>query len=220
MKLLTVPAWHPDQWVIPVTQVSDDLCALGCRTLLSRTLLSSGSLCGLCVEGFVPFRGRIAIATHCPKSDPLDFHGSACPDCNGIGHLIVASAVVDDCVPIVDPHKVRAATKTGCASLTAPRPALDPPKLIVWVKGDVYGTDISDQLAFATFTPGMSALILSDVQPTIKRCPHCDGIGNRWAIEGSPRGYEVWPVCSMCDGYGTCDPIPVAAGPTWREWTP
>lgn len=246
MKLLTVPAWHPDQWVVPVATVPTER-----KGRVSNELHR--------VEGFgmalsaefsdVPFRGRIAIAVpcecmkfrckvpNCVDVGCLWMHGCYLGRCNGLGHLIVASAVVDDCVPIISESQIRDRNDLDPNPyLAVAGPACPVQPCVTWLSfirlavspGHYIDKDRSDalrpQLAYATFTPGQHALILSDVQPTTERCPACDGSGlgddsQAWSFHGCIEPGSI-PPCGWCDFDKVCQPIPVESSGEWSEWAP
>lgn len=75
--------------------------------------------------------------------------------------------------------------------MTTERPVEE---LIGWVIDSIAAT-ITDQLPFATFTPGWTAAIIVDAKPTTERCPAC------WGVD--PGG-----ICDCCNGFRTCPPVP------------
>lgn len=163
-------------------------------------------------------RGRVAIAVPCGECDDGNVHPERalfgfhdpCPACNGLGSLIVASAVATDCVPIrCRPDNINE--------------TVDLPGVFILTEGQVIlartGRDWSYQPPYADFTPGRWAWLLDDVQPTSVRCPGCWGLGG---TSGSiPYAVARWRTpCLACNGAGHCPPIPVKAEPGLWEWTP
>lgn len=82
--------------------------------------------------------------------------------------------------------------------------------------------DISDQLAYASFTPGQFALVLTDVQFTADRCSACWRKPVMMLHDGNiyyQMHIDDLPMCILCHASGHIErPIPVAAGETWRTW--
>ena len=131
---------------------------------------------------------------------------------------VVASCVVEDCIPILDGVQ-RARTGRWIRRYTTS------PLLLLQRSYARENVNIDDQLPFGDFSPGNFAWILSDVEPTSHRCPHCWG-GKRQPDDrpGSPRGLHghlhSWMACPTCDGRGTCPPIPMRghSGLWYPKW--
>lgn len=222
MKLLTVPVWHPDQWVIPVTEPSTVACDC------PRTTIGGGASwyehshsCPIYTNkehphgtNNAPFRGRIGIATPCPSCNgdgrDIDTYVGVCTceTCDGLGHLIVASAVVDDCVPIV--------------AITDDMPEPFVPHVAAGRFAPAYYVSApTESVPFiARLTPSEYALILSDVQPTIERCPACWGTGHVPTAKPCDGSFYHCSACGINDqvGTGKRQPIPVAASGEWGQW--
>ena len=113
---------------------------------------------------------------------------------------IMGSATLADCLPIVDADRKRYGTADSLVVYT-----IDGHRMASY-----QGMDLTDQLAYSDFTPGRSAWVFEDAQPTTRRCPGCDGLGT---YEDDP-----WPVCKVCDSAGHCPPIPWRGGPGFKGW--
>lgn len=156
------------------------------------------------------------------------------PECSGgVAPLplgcIVATAVLADCVPILD-HTP--AGPRGNGWVRSDRQGL---LLIDTVLNRGESSDATDQLPYCDFTPGRWAWLLDSVEPVTETCPGCGGKGTvlnpytDWrcgcgpgvrhvADCGRPAPKEVQ--CPTCFGFGRCDPIPAKGRQGLWEWTP
>lgn len=179
---------------ITIRQPWASLIATGAKTIEARPRSTS-------------YRGRIAI--HAAKVDTdrwmLDHReawgalGQAIGGAAPPRGAVVASAVLADCVPIVD--------RWGSGN--------DDGGFVLVVEDDgrlrlVGNGDVTDQLPYGDFSPGRWALLLDDIKPTTERCPWC------W---GGSVDTDGW--CRVCDDELSCDPVPVRGQQAvpW-EWTP
>lgn len=112
---------------------------------------------------------------------------------------VVGSAVLVDCVPIIDE--------------TDPVP--DGPFVYADLGNFVQvhdGPDDSapayseEEIHLGDFTPGRWALLLDDAKPTTDRCPWCWGRG--WVDNRAIDPLGVGVFCPVCNEEGHCDPIP------------
>lgn len=143
---------------------------------------------------------------------------------DGLGHTceqtplplgcIVATAVLDDCVPMVDGDSVGIYAQSarlgvrsdGALWLTRQQP-----------DGEWWYYPVHDQLPYGDFRPGRFAWLLRDVEPVTETCPACRGGG---MIYTGPTQQLDRP-CLTCKATGRCDPIPFKGGQGLsREWTP
>jgi len=128
---------------------------------------------------------------------------------------VVASAVLTDCVPM---YAVDDATDTKPDpihdGLTEVWCTSDEGLLLaVWRRG--WDTEtIEAQRPFGDFVPGRWAWLLDDIAATTERCPACWGNGVRgFGMPGIGR-------CPVCDGKGSCEPIPAKGAQRVWNWDP
>ena len=126
--------------------------------------------CPDCDAGDVPLDlsgQRIAIAVPCSECAGITRYyddGFVCRSCENKHYMIVASAHVDAVVPVVRWDDMTYDTMSTVDCESDGKLTFYPPNYMLDV--NVHERDITDQLAYATFTAGDHALILSDVQPT------------------------------------------------------
>lgn len=113
---------------------------------------------------------------------------------------IVATATLTDCVPMV--RCVERDDPWVSAHL-----CLGPPGdyLELWCDGELYDLDVTDQLPYGDFAPGRWAWLLDEVTPTTVLCPWCGGFVAD---------------CLVCDGAGSCDPVPAKGRQRLWRWSP
>jgi hypothetical protein len=137
---------------------------------------------------------------------------------------VVASAVLTDCVPIVEnPEQV-----SGGLAI------VDVEDGVHVLTSDSYERTYPGQALFGDFRPGRFALLLDDIATTTARCPACwrtrecptcDGSGSVPVAGGGQACPSCFvatpPECSVCEDYGCCDPIPERGQQAvpWK-WTP
>lgn len=193
MKLLTVPQFTPGQLIMPVDEPT-----------VERGPIAIAGPCQFCGgKGFDTSR-----VVRISGDDQGTATYATCVPCAGRGHLVVATAVVEDCVPVIgandDPPTGRHLAPVYHG--TGTRWYLCNQQLTIV-------DDITDRIGGCTVTPGQHALILSAVR--------------RWS---DPRCIEAWPECADGDHDPRCCRFPkscsegrepvVEGGPTWREWQP
>jgi hypothetical protein len=119
---------------------------------------------------------------------------------------LVATAVLVDCVPIVDGHERVKPTTAHAATLSTEH------GLRLCVYDPERGRyDYTGQLPLGDFTPGRWAWLLEDVRRTVDECPACGGQG----FYGL--GTDAWN-CRVCTGRGSCAPIPWKGRQGVWEW--
>jgi len=131
---------------------------------------------------------------------------------------VVASCVVEDCVPITSGHGYPDRARARIADYPHDGP-LAHQQGGLWLTGSFRAdggydvctrTRIEDQRPFGDFSPGNFAWILSDVEPTSRRCPHCWGT----TLLVPDESYDLHAErCPTCDGRGTCAPVPMRGRP-------
>lgn len=107
---------------------------------------------------------------------------------------VVASAVLTDCVPVVDFRFERTDTRTRIEHIDD--------TLWLRVPGERPAREITAQLPFGDFAAGRWAWLLDDVKPTTERCPRCSG-GHRFSAMAFPTG------CPTCHGANVGAPVPM-----------
>lgn len=128
--------------------------------------------------------------------------------------VIVASALLTDCVPIID---------ESCPIPEGPFVYGDLGNLVQVHDGpDDHAPRYSeDEVHYGDFSPGRWALLLDDIKPTTERCPVCWGWGMcRAGGVDDDLTVHIGP-CPVCDGATRCDPVPARGRQAvpW-EWTP
>lgn len=126
---------------------------------------------------------------------------------------IVATATLADCVPIMwwldnaHPHDLA-------------HISVDGQNANYWRWGTEGDAEcVTDQLPYGDFAPGRWAWLLTDVQPTTKRCPACMGTGGIGELQpcricGRPEIGRYTP------GTGMCQPIPAKGRQGVWTWQP
>lgn len=105
----------------------------------------------------------------------------------------------------------RLAAEAGCALRTMQRLLHG-----VTYRGEREAPD--DTVAQSAF-----AWLLGDVKPTTERCPWCMGEGWAWQDEEANRRFDADEgnlQCPVCEGRGSCDPIPATGRQGLWEWDP
>lgn len=139
---------------------------------------------------------------------------------------LMATVNLVDCVRMVGPGPVSTETLTETL-----RPGgfvvVGPERLAFYRPGIADGemsVDISDQREFGIWEPGRWAWRLEDIAPTTERCPLCLGERGDPADEGWSYAGHLEPgsraPCPVCDGVGSCDPVPAKGGQRIWRWRP
>lgn len=128
---------------------------------------------------------------------------------------IIGSAVLTDCLPIVETGEegaIRTLDRDSDGSLWIVEPYDDE---VDGAEPDL--CDVSDQVPYGDFTPGRWGWIFADAEPVEERCPVCWGEGRTWDVVGNETRERS---CLMCDPSGRCAPIPAKGRQGWWRWTP
>lgn len=147
---------------------------------------------------------------------------------------IVATAVLDDCVPMVGLPAYVSVPQESSREADAPYLALPPVYVAVGVdalwlveNGRRYTlqkpSPLTDQLPYGDFQPGRWAWLLRDVEPVTEKCPACRGSSVRVYGMNRLAHRRVDTACRRCGSIrgGRVDPIPFKGGQGLsREWTP
>ena len=130
---------------------------------------------------------------------------------------ILGSVRIDDALRI---YHETALADAGLTSAWEPHVTLGDNTLTLWRPSDSTSrwwteTDISDQLPFGHWVPGGWAWELAHPIPTTERCPACY---HGMVPETPGRAEDGYDRCPMCDGEGSCPPIPAKG--KQGVWTP
>ena len=126
---------------------------------------------------------------------------------------IVATATLADCLPMVDIDA---------------RGGYEPSQLLICPSGLFRSDrdsrnadyDITAQLPYGDYRPGNWAWLLTDVQPTTKRCPACMGADEQvFTQPGMGETIHARLYCDECDATGSSPPIPAKGKQGLWEWS-
>jgi activating signal cointegrator 1 len=129
---------------------------------------------------------------------------------------IIASAVLVDCVPIVD---AGTSTTDAFVAINCSDDVRDDIAML-YRSDDSDGVRIDDELPLGYFEPGRYAWLLEAIATTTERCPWCWGKGVRIGrgFDGLDVAYEY--ACPVCDENGGCRPIDAKGRQLVWDWNP
>lgn len=225
--------------VLTLHQPWASLIALGVKTIETRSWPAPKGLIGERIGIHAALHvdhaaaARFEDVLHRGGMCAADWQGTArhATEGNGSGArgCIVATATLTDCVPMVaiESHEdltdeeVLAITPSGRLVLAGPQRA--------W-----HWQVVTDQVPFGDFALGRYAWLLDDIKATTEWCPWCDGVGvvippvaddpvahNLGFHDAEcPGEHPSPPICPVCRGSQSCDPIPAKGRQGVWRWTP
>lgn len=124
---------------------------------------------------------------------------------------ILGSVKLTDCLPIWDADEFAASSLTPEDRVIVIGPPRRTDQVQTWDGNDWH--NITDQLPYCPFKPGMWAWVLEDAKPVEERCPNSSCyqglVFGVFGVFGDEEADDEFGSCPTCHGKGTCNPLPV-----------